>query len=65
MAYKIIGGYGVDSHSLPNSKKFLNHDKSFPLSPHLEDTSKPQQNHLLIKEGLSRTEYLINTWVRN
>ncbi len=37
----------------------------FPLSPHLEETSKPWQNHLLIKEGLGRTEYLIDTWAIN
>ncbi len=37
----------------------------FPLSPHLEETSKPQRNHLLIKRGLGRTEYLINTWATN
>jgi hypothetical protein len=65
VACKIIGGYGVDSRSLPNSKKLPNHDKSFQLSPHLKDTSKPGQNHLLIKEGLGRTEYLIDTWVTN
>ncbi len=37
----------------------------FPLSPQLEETSKPWQNHLLIKEGLSRTEYLIDMWATN
>ena len=37
----------------------------FPLSPQLKETSEPRQNHLLIKEGLGRTEYLINTWVTN
>jgi hypothetical protein len=45
-AYKIIGGYGVDSL----------------LSPQLEETSKPRRNHLLIKESLGRTEYLIDMW---
>ena len=35
------------------------------LSPQLEETSKPRQNHLLIKECLGRTEYLINTWATN
>ncbi len=37
----------------------------FPLSPQLDETSKPWRNHFLIKEGLSRTEYLIDTWVTN
>ncbi len=37
----------------------------FPLSPQLDETSKPRQNHLLIKQGLGRTEYLINTWATN
>jgi hypothetical protein len=37
----------------------------FPLSPQLEETSKPQKNHLLIKKGLGRMEYLINTWAKN
>ncbi len=37
----------------------------FPLSPQLDETSKPRQNHLLIKECLGRAEYLINTWVTN
>ena len=37
----------------------------FPLSPQLDETSKPRQNHLLIKEGLGRTEYLIDTWATN
>ncbi len=33
----------------------------FPLSPQLDETSKPRQNHLLIKEGLGRMEYMIDT----
>ncbi len=33
----------------------------FPFSPQLIETSKPGQNHLMIKESLGRTEYLINT----
>ncbi len=37
----------------------------FLLSPQLEETPKPWQNHLLIKEGLGRTEYLIITWATN
>ncbi len=37
----------------------------FLLSPQLEETSKPQQNHLLIKKCLGRTEYLINMWATN
>ncbi len=37
----------------------------FLLSPQLEETFKPWQNHLLIKEGLGRMEYLINTWATN
>ncbi len=34
----------------------------FPLSPQLNESSKPRQNHLLIKECLSRMEHLIDTW---
>ncbi len=37
----------------------------FPLSPQIEEMSKPQQNHLLIEECLGRTEYLIDTWATN
>ncbi len=37
----------------------------FLLSPQLEETSKPRQNHLLIKEYLGRMEYLIDTWATN
>ncbi len=37
----------------------------FPLSPQLDVTSKPWQKHWLIKEGLGRTEYLIDTWAKN
>jgi hypothetical protein len=37
----------------------------FPLSPQLHETSKPRQNHLLIKQGLGRTKYLIDTWATN
>ncbi len=37
----------------------------FPLSPQLKETSKPRWNHLMIKEGLGRTEYLIDTWATN
>ncbi len=37
----------------------------FPLSPQLDETSKPRQNHLLIKEGLGRMEYLIDAWATN
>ncbi len=37
----------------------------FPLSHQLDETSKPRRNHLLIKEGLGRMEYLINTLATN
>ncbi len=37
----------------------------FPLSSQPNETSKPRQNHLLIKKGLGRTEYLINMWATN
>ncbi len=37
----------------------------FLLSPQFDETAKPQRNHLLIKEGLDRTEYLIDTWATN
>ena len=37
----------------------------FLLSPQLDETSKPLPNHWLIKWGLGRTEYLINTWATN
>ncbi len=37
----------------------------FPLSPQLKEMSKPWQKHLLIKEGLGTTEYLIDTWATN
>ncbi len=37
----------------------------FPLSPQLEEMSKPWRNHLLIKRGLGRMEYLIDTWATN
>ncbi len=37
----------------------------FLLSPQLDKMSKPRWNHLLIKEGLVKTEYLIDTWATN
>ncbi len=48
-------------------RRFLQHYErsGFLLSPQLDETSKPQQNHLLIKEGLGRTDYLIDTWATN
>ncbi len=51
----------------PAQRRLLQHYErsGFPLSPQLNETSKPGRNHLLIKEGLGRTEYLINTWAKN
>ncbi len=50
-----------------DQRRLLQHyeGSGFPLSPQLHEMPKPQQNHLLIKEGLGRTEYLIITWATN
>ncbi len=61
-----INSIALSSSDHPSS--IQNHwsiQKRFPLSPQLKETSKPQRIHLLIKEGLGRTEYLINTWATN
>ncbi len=48
-------------------RRLLQHyeQSGFPLSPQLDEISKPRRNHLLIKECLGRTEYLIDMWATN
>ncbi len=61
-----IDSIALSSSDHPSSRQ--NHwsiRSGFPLSPQLEETSKPRQNHLLIKEGLGKMEYLINAWATN
>ncbi len=55
-----INSIALSSSDHPSS--IQNHwsiGSGFLLSPQLEETSKPQQNHWLIKQGLGRTEYLV------
>jgi hypothetical protein len=61
-----INSIALSSSNHPSSRQ--NHWSiwsGFLLSPQLEKTSKPGQNHLLTKEGLGGTEYLINMWATN
>ncbi len=61
-----INSIALSSSNHPSSRQ--NHwwiRSGFPLSPQLEETSKPQQKHWLIKQNLGRTEYLIDTWATN
>jgi hypothetical protein len=71
---EVLGCFGSDTsnhfQTSPRSsaqRRLLQHYEwsGFPLSPQLNVTSKPRQNHLLINEGIGRTEYLINMWATN
>ncbi len=71
LSFQVNWTLWIDSIALSSSdhpSSIQNHwwiRSGFLLSPHLDETSKPQQNHLLIKEGPGITEYLINTWATN